>query len=360
MAEEKSFQPTLRKLRQAREKGQVAKSRDLVQAGTLLLVALLAPLCFAGIGRAMKSSTSHTLGAMHEFEFTAAGLMEVGGQWALAMMAALLPLFLAITACGVLLTVAQAGPLLSFYPLNPRFEKINPIKGLRRIFSLRSLVETVKSMIKVGIVGIVAYLVLRGYVSEILMLGHMGLDEAIVCVSRIARELSLKVALVMVVLGLADLAYQRYEHTRDLRMTHQEMKQETKDTDGDPQILSRRRQRRAELLRDGISPKMPEASVVLTNPTHVAVALYYDPAGNKAPVVVARGRGNMALRIKKAAWRHGIIVREEPLLARSIYRSCPLGAAIPASLYQAVAVILAEIYREAQRRREQRKLRRRR
>lgn len=356
MSEDRQFEPSQRRRQQAKEKGQTPLSRDFVSAGILLLIAMLAPSLVGGTVTWLRTGMAAALGNMQTFEATPAGLKLLLIYWAQIFFSALAPLFLVCITGAILLTYFQSGPVFTAYPITPRLDKLNPLTTIKRMFALRGLVELLKSLLKLALVAFTAYLVLRQQSSHLLLLRQMELTAGVALVGHIMWELLLKTALMMVMLGAADYAYQRYEHTRSLRMTQEEVKQENKETEGDPQVRGQMRRRRKKLLEDGISKQMAQASVVLANPTHVAVALYYQQGQSQAPVVVAKGRGRLAARIKQIARRQGIPVREEPPLARALYQACSLGSEIPANLYRAVAVILAEVYREAQRRRERLRL----
>lgn len=347
MAQDKQFEATARRKQQAREKGQAPRSRDLTSAGTLLLIAMVARGVFGNSAAGLYRATGGAWERLHEFEPTQAGLQQLLISWAAVYLRVLGPL-LALTISGaVLLTFLQNGLLLSTYPLIPKLDKLNPFKSLQRFFSIQGLAETLKSLLKVVLVALVAGIVLRRHMEDLPGLGQMPSAAALRVVAEVVRELCLKTALAMVVLGAADYLYQRFEHNRSLRMSQEEMRQEVRETEGDPLVRSQLRQRREALLQDGLTAKLPQATVVLTNPTHVAVALYYREGEAPAPVVVARGQGRLAERIKFLARRYGVPVKEQPPLARALYKACPLGVQVPPALYQAVAVILAELYREA-------------
>lgn len=347
MAEDKQFEATARRKQQAREKGQVPHSRDLSSAGVLLLAAFLAPTLFGAIGGKLSASVAYALGHLHEADLSREGLQRVFLGWGSVFFGALAPLMLVIIAGSVVLSALQSGMLVSTYPLLPRLEKLNPATHLKRMLSMQGLVETAKSLLKVGLVALIVWIVLRGRFNEVLTLGQVPPAQTMAAVGRLAWELTLKTALIMVIVGAADYAYQRFEHNKSLRMTREEMVKETRETEGDPQVRSQRRQKREQMLKDGMNARLPQAAVVLTNPTHVAVALYYRQGQSEAPVVVARGQGRVAARIKFLARRHGVPIKEEPPLARALYKACPLGAQVPQGLYRAVAVILAQLYKEA-------------
>lgn len=351
MSQDKQFEPTQRRKQRAREKGQTPRSRDLTSAGLLLLATAASAAWFPALSRSLVEATRSTLGALHEAEPTAEGLRRLLLVWLAVYGRAMAPLLLIIVLGAVLLTFLQGGLALSFYPLTPRLDKLNPATSLKRLFSAQGLVDTIKSLLKVTLAALVAWLVLRQRAPQLLALGEMELPAATATAGHVAWELCSKTALAMLVVGAADYLWQRFDYLRSLRMTREEMRQEVRDTEGDPQVRGRRHRARQKLLRDGLSAHATRATVVLTNPTHVAIALRYGP-GLPAPTVVARGQGRLAERIKALARRYGIPVREEAPLARALYAACPLGATIPPALYQAIAVILAELYREATRRQQ--------
>ncbi|MEN6303152.1 MAG: EscU/YscU/HrcU family type III secretion system export apparatus switch protein [Armatimonadia bacterium] len=353
MSQDKQFEPTARRRSQARQKGQVPRSRDLTAAGVLLLVALFAPALFGGLSHSLVTSWTASLGQLHEADLTAATLRALLLTWGGICLRALAPILLIVIAGSVALTFAQSGLTLSTYPLQPRLDKLNPATALKRILSVSGLVETAKSLLKIVLVALVAWIVLRDKWSGMLLLGQMEPAQALAAIGRLAWELTLKTALVMAILGAADYFYQRFEHNKSLRMSREDMRQETRETEGDPHVRAQQRQRRQQLLRDGVSAQLPQATVVLTNPTHVSVALHYKP-GEAAPVVVARGRGRLAARIRTLARRYAIPVKEDPPLARALYQACPMGVQVPPALYRAVAVILAQVYKEAADRKKKR------
>lgn len=351
MAEDRQFEATPQRLRKARERGEVAQSRELTTAGVLLLAMLVAPSLAGAAGGSLLRTMALSLGSLHTAELSPAGLRELGLQWAAVAGGALGPLLAAVIAGTLFLSLLQTGPLLTLYPIQPRLDRLNPAQSLRRLCSWRGCAETLKSLLRLVAIALTAYTVLRGRGPELLSLGEAEVGAALAVTGRLVWELGLKVALVLVILGAADYAYQRFEHGRSLRMTREELRQEMREGEGDPQVRSHRRRQRQQLLRDGINQRLAQASVVLTNPTHYAVALYYQPGATEAPVVVARGRGRLAARIQRLAHRYGVPVRQNPPMARALYQACPLGAAIPGHLYRAVAVILAELHRQALQRR---------
>ncbi len=352
MAEDRQFEATPQRLRKARERGEVAQSRELTAAGVLLLAMLVAPSLAGGAGGSLLRNVARALGSLHTADVSPAGLRELALQWAAVAGSALAPLLAAVIAGALFLSLLQTGPLLTLHPIQPRFDRLNPAQSLRRLCSWRGCAETLKSLLRLAAIALTACVVLRGRVPELLSLGEAEVGSSLALTGRLVWELGLKVSLVLVILGAADYAYQRFEHGRSLRMTREELRQEIREGEGDPQMRSQRRRQRQQLLRDGINRRLSQAAVVLTNPTHYAVALYYQPGTTEAPVVVARGKGRLAARIRRLAHRYGVPVQQNPPMARALYRACPLGAAIPGHLYRAVAVILAELHRQALYRRQ--------
>ena len=351
MSQDKKFEPTQRRKQQARQKGQTPRSRDLTSAGLLLIATVASAAWFPALSRSLLDATRSTLSHLNEVEPTAEGLRHLLLEWLAVYARAMAPLLLIIVFGAVLLTFLQGGLALSAYPLTPRLDKLNPATAIKRIFSAQGLVESVKSLLKVALAALVAWLVLRLRTPQLLLLGEMELSGSMATVGHVAWELCSKTAVAMIILGAADYLWQRFDYLKSLRMTREEMRQEVREMEGDPQVRGQQRRARERLLRDGITALVTQATVVLTNPTHVAVALRYGP-GQPAPMVVARGQGGLAERIKALARRHGIPVREQAPLARALYAACPLGASIPPALYQAVAVILAALFREAARRQQ--------
>jgi flagellar biosynthetic protein FlhB len=352
--EERTHQPTPRRRQKAREKGQAPRSHDLIAAVGLLA----AYAAFRVLGPRLWSATSETtrscLADPHAIDFTMQGLHAALGQWLSVALSATAPIALAVLAAGVAANLFQTGFMLSANPIRPDFNRINPASGLQRFFSVRGIVETAKSCLKLGIVGLVAYGVLRSRQTEIIAAGGMSLPGAMAIFSGIAATLFLRCAVVLLLIGAADFAYQRWEFERSLRMTRKEVRDESRDSEGDPLIRSQRARRRRDLLRQRMTPELAQATVVVTNPIHFAVALRYDDTLAPAPRVVAKGQQALARRIVEIARSHSIPVVENVPVARALYKSTAVGDEIPPALYQAVAEILAAIYRAAQRRWEER------
>ncbi len=340
--DEKTEPPTARRRRETREGGQVARSQDLTAAVLLLAsfvaLALLGPklwLTLVMVVRAALSPDAPTsLG--ETMPFISAVCTEVLKRLA----PFLLILFLSIMA----VLLMQVGLLFTWKPLTPSLSKINPLKGIKRLFSMRMLMMAVLNFGKLLVVGLVAYLTLAGSASAIIYACTFDYRDAFHLGASLVFELSMKLSAALIVLALLDFAWQRYRHERDLRMTKQEVKDEFRSMEGDPQIKRRRREIQLQLAVQRLHRDVPKADVVVTNPTHVAVAIAYDADTMMAPKVVAKGADEIALRIRQIAAKYGIPIVERRAIARALYEAVRVGDFIPERFYQAIAEILAYVY----------------
>ncbi len=346
--EERSEQATPRKRKQAREKGQVATSIDLSRALGLLAIYLAWRFAGAGMVGRLLDATERWL--------RLAGKQDLGPDRVMALYAEVLPV-LALVLGPVMLAAmigtaiaasAQTGGLVAPTAVKPDWSRLNPVNGFKRIFSARGAVSTLKSILKVCAVGLVAGLVLRAHTQEILLMADMELQPMMAAAGTIAAEMLVKSMGLLMVIGAADYAFEWWDHEKQLRMTRQELKRDLRDSDGDPQIRARRGEMRRAMLKQGISAEMPQADVVVTNPTHFAVALRYDPAEMGAPKVVALGQRAVAREIINLARMHGVEVIQNPPVARSLFKSCELGGTVPEALYAVVAEIFAAVYQRRQ------------
>jgi flagellar biosynthetic protein FlhB len=257
----------------------------------------------------------------------------------------LAPLLLVVAFAGVAANVVQKGFMLTGESLKPNFSKMNPLKGLKRLVSIRSLAEVAKTIFKVLFVGTVAYLMLRKELPVFPSLIHMSVGQILTYACQTALKIAFFTCLALLILAILDYAFQRWRHEEDLKMTKQEVKDEAKQREGDPQVKSRIRKVQTEMARKRSMQSVPEADVVVTNPTHLAVALKYTAGLMDAPIVVAKGAGNMALQIRRIAEEHDIPIVENKPLAQALFKAVEPGEFIPEGLYQAVAEILAYVYR---------------
>ncbi len=229
-------------------------------------------------------------------------------------------------------------------PLKPKFSKLNPLKGFKRFFSANSIVELIKSLGKLAVVGYVAYSYLKDRLGQVFILYDMSLNQAIALIGEIVTDLGVRIAAVYMVIAFLDFAYQKWKYKEDMKMTKQEVKDEYKNQEGDPQVKSKQKQRMREASMRRMMQQLPEADVVITNPTHYAVAIKYDPDKYDAPYVLAKGENYLAQRIKDIAKENDIEIVENKPLARMLYANVEVGELIPPELYQAVAEVLAFVY----------------
>ena len=343
-AEDRTEQPSEKRLKEAREKGDVPRSRDL--SGALVVLAGVAAL-MAGAPAAMaRARTIYGLGLHYSREALFSGALP-GRVLHEAISEALL-LFAPVAIATLL--AALAGPVLlgglnfSAEALQPKFERLDPIAGLGRIFAMRGLVELGKALVKIALIGFVLVLLLRHWEGDLLTTGRgdvgFGIAQGIGLLGRAALAFGVILALI----GGFDALYQRFDYTKRQRMTKQELKDESKETEGNPELKGRIRQVQHQMSRRRMMQDLPTADVVVTNPTHFAVALKYDENRFGAPRVIAKGVDVLALQIRTVAAGHRIPSVEAPPLARALYATTELGREIPASLYVAVAQILAYVY----------------
>lgn len=243
-----------------------------------------------------------------------------------------------------MLNIGQGGLILSGQPLSLKLNRLNPLTGAKRIFLSPSAgVNLGKSMAKMVIISVVVYMVLNDQMDDIVGLGTLSIPAATMMLAKLSFDIALKLAMALFVLGVADYAWQRRQFFSQLKMTKEELKQEMKESDGDPFMKAQIRRKRQEMLNRMMSA-VPNADIVVTNPTHYAVAIKYDPLTMAAPIVVAKGERLIALRIKEVALKSGVPVLEEPPLARALYAAVDIGHPVPANLYRAVAEVLAWLY----------------
>ena len=347
---EKTEPATQKKLDDARKEGKVARSKDLTQGIDLLVLFLLIKVFVGYMGERFMNLFHSTLGRMAEF--MAVNQKEVSmGAFSTVLSNAILEMFLLIWPFLVfgfvitfIVTVYQVGWKVSLKPMEPKLSKFNPINGFKRIFSKDSLVELVKSILKVGVIAYVAYTNIVEEADNLFVLYEIHLNQAIALVGEIIIEFGIEISIVFIVIGIADYFYQKWKFSEDMKMTKQEVKDEYKNTEGDPQIKGRIRQKMREASQRRMMQDVPKADVVITNPTHFAVAIKYDAEVSKAPIVVAKGEDYLAQKIKEVAREHNVEIVENKPLARMLYHNVEIGAEIPPELYQAVAEVLAMVY----------------
>ena len=343
----KTFDPTPKRISKAREEGNVFRSQETTAVGMLIVgVSVLAigtPYGFAALRNMAASIFLNATSSSVSVSSLPLILRDVGSQTALV----LAPLLGALVLAAVAINVGQFGFNITGKPLVPKGNRISPLKGLKRIFSAQGLFNFGKSLIKIAIVGPIAYLTITGHLEEILVLHMQELPDIITTGSGWIIVLMFKLIAVLALLSAADFAFEKWRYKRDLKMDKKEITDEAKEQEGDPQMKGKRKERAREISRRvRLDHAVLKADVVVTNPTHYAVALRYDPAEGDAPRVVAKGIRKRALRIKELALEFGIPTVEDKPLARALYASVEERMEIPEELYPAVAALLAEIYRQ--------------
>ena len=347
---EKTEPATQKKLDDARKEGKVAKSKDLTQGIDLLVLFLLIKIFVSYMGGRFMSLFDSTLGRMAEFmsvnqkEVSMAAFSTVLNNAILELFLLIWPFLVFGFVITFIVTVYQVGWKVTAKPMEPKLSKFNPINGFKRIFSKDSLFELLKSIVKVGVIAYVAYTNIVDEADNLFILYEIDLNQAIALVGNIIIDFGIEISVVFIVIGLVDYIYQKWKFGEDMKMTKQEVKDEYKNTEGDPQIKGRIRQKMREASQRRMMQDVPKADVVITNPTHFAVAIKYDAEVSKAPVVVAKGEDYLAQKIKEVARENHVEIVENKPLARMLYHNVYIGAEIPPELYQAVAEVLAMVY----------------
>jgi len=258
---------------------------------------------------------------------------------------AIAPLLLAVFLASLFSNMAQVGFFVAWKAIEPKGSKIDPIKGLGRLFSMKSFFELIKSILKISIIFSIAYFAVQSEEQNLLRLYDDDIQKIIIFILRVSLKIFIWVLIAMVILAIMDYLYQKWEFEKNIKMSMQEIKDEMKQTEGDPMVKSRIRQLQAEAARNRMMSEVPSADVIVTNPTHLAVALKYDQITMGAPVVLAKGAGKVAERIKAIAGENDIPVIEQPELARKLFKIVDIGEEVPSDLFQAVAEILAYVYK---------------
>lgn len=342
--EERSEEPTQRRLDKSREDGQIARSREL-NTTFILLAGVGGLIAFGpGLGAAllelMRSNFVLDRTTVLDTNALVAHLFSSSDS----MLRAFAPLFLLLLVAALAGPIAMGGVLFSGKAVMPQGSRLNPLKGLKRMFSMNALVELAKALVKFALVAGIASVILLSLQRPLLQLGVMPLQPAMMEAMEMAGWSIFMVSCGLIVIAMADVPYQMFSHRKKLKMTRQEIKDEYKDTEGKPEVKSRLRQLQREMAQRRMMDAIPQADVIITNPEHFAVALRYQPEQDGAPVLVAKGTDLMAFRIREIARAHDIVELPAPLLARAIYYTTELEQAIPGPLYVAVAQVLAYVF----------------
>ncbi len=344
--EDKQFEASPQKLRKAREQGQVVKSKDVSTAVFLIimfsLLYALSPLIwkqmatmFILIFEQIPNKSAEEVGFMY--------LASISFLTILILIGPFLAVALLVAIAGDMM---QIGPLISTKSLEPKFDKLNPVKGIKNMFTMRSLIELIKNILKISLLGFLGWMVFQAHMEELLLIGQAeNVFAMMTLLGKVMFEFMIKAGIFFLIIGLGDYMFQRWKFMQDQKMSFKELKDEFKNSEGDPHVKAALRQRRMQMLQQRMLEAVPTADVVITNPIHIAVALRYQDEVMNAPHVIAKGTELFAERIKELAAEHGVPVVENVAVARALYQAVEVDQEIPPEMYQAVAEILMFAWR---------------
>ncbi len=346
-SEEKTEEPTPKKIRDAREEGNVLQSKEVNSAFVILAVFIMINLSGVFIGKTLKRTTAYIYEEylLVDYIFSIKNLQNIIINSMINFFLILTPIALTSLVVGVIASYLQVGVLFTTKPLNIDIKKLNPIEGFKKMFSLKSVMETVKSFIRILLVGYIAYSYMKNQAYVILNSTAMDTIEILELILKMSTNIGIRLAIALAVLASFDYLYQRYEYNKNLKMSKQEIKEEYKQTEGNPEIKSKIKQKQREMSMRRMMQDVPKADVIITNPTHFAIAIEYNPQEFDAPRVIAKGQDLVANNIKKIAEENNIAIVENKPLARTLYDLVEIGQYVPPELYQAVAEVLAYVYR---------------
>lgn len=348
---EKTEPATAKKISDARKEGQVAKSKDLGNGVMLVALFLILKVFVSNIGETFVGTFAKVytkmgdLGANSGQDFDLNMAKNTLQTVMIDMLLVMAPVFAIAVVSAVVIDIIQVKWTVTTKPLQPKFSKINPLSGFKRIFSVQSLVTLIKSVLIVGALVYVIYLEIRTEIGALFNFYDRTLQETLQYLGDLVINIGLKVSIVLLVIGIADYIFQYIKFKNDLKMTKQEIKDEYKNSEGDPQVKSQQKRRMMQASQRRMMQSVPQADVIITNPTHFAVAIQYDALKAKAPVVLAKGEDFLAAKIKDVAKENNITIVENKPLARMLYYNVDVGMEIPPELYQAVAEVLAFVYK---------------
>jgi len=345
---EKTEEPTARRLSKAREDGQVARSVEApaaaVTVAAVLLLMLMGSWLVTRIGQLFTSGFVFDRKTLDNPQLLPSTFFnQVAEGYFL-----ITPVFLVTAIAAILASGLTGGYLFSWGSISPKFSKIDPFSGLKRMFGTKALVELLKSVAKFSLVALVLWLLINRHMNELMLMGRMALEPAMGLAGSLITESVLWLSLCLAFIALIDAPYQRYSFMKGMKMTKQEIKDEMKDSEGQPEVKAQIRRRQREMANSRMMQKVKEADVVITNPEHFAVALSYDPTGDGAPILLAKGTDIMATRIREEAKAHGVEIFQAPPLARALYFTTKLDHPVPETLYFAVAQVIAYVFSLAQ------------
>lgn len=342
--QERTESATPKRREEARKKGQIPRSRDL-SAAAVLMTAGVALSTFGGqLGGDLYALMRRSLTLSRDQALDASQLLPTFASAAADALLACLPLFGLIVLAALLAPLVLGGWSFSTEALMPQFNRLNPFAGIKRMFAMRSVIELMKALAKFGVVAVIAALVLWKDAPALLALGRESTAEAIVHAVKLSGSALILISAGMLLIAGFDVPYQLWQYAKQLKMTREEVRREMKESDGSPEVKGRIRQLQQQMARQRMMQDVPKADVIVTNPTHFAVALRYDEKRMRAPVVVAKGADLVAARIREVANEHAVPIFEAPPLARVLYKNVDIGGEVPASLYVAVAQVLTYIF----------------
>jgi flagellar biosynthetic protein FlhB len=347
--QEKTEEATPKKIEDARKEGNVPKSQDTSSFVTLVVACVIVFFIFSFL----QERVSFLYAYYHDFmgeEIDKVLIMRIALVSLRELGLMILPIAISVAIAGIIAALLQYGFLFSTKAITPDIKKIDPIKGLKNILSLKKMIEGVKIVLKVSAVFLVAFYFLTNFTKELPETLFIGVWDQLIWLRDKAVVLAAVMLALFLVLSLIDLIFVRYNYFKELRMSKQEIKDEHKQMEGDPQVKARIRKVQMQMSQKRMMQNIPDADVVITNPTHYAVAIRYDQGKDRAPVVVAKGTDHLALKIKEIALNFGVQIVENPPLARELYKQCDIDQAIPEKLYKAVAEVLAFVYQNSKRR----------
>jgi len=347
---EKTEIATSKKLDDARSEGQVSKSKEIITAISLLSIFIMLKIYISTLGTKFVECFNEFYGMFEKFIRDSSDGVRMNSVLSLFqtaiydMIIMLFPIFVVAVTIAILGNVLQQKWKITTKPLHPKLNKISPLSGFKRMFSFKQVVEVLKSMAMVGIIMYVVYTTIKDKMYLLFTFYDVPLYSALGIIGNVVTDIGIKISIIFLIIGFADLFYQRHKFKNDMMMSKQEVKDEFKNSEGDPQVKGQIKRKMQEASRKRMMQALPEADVVITNPTHFAVALKYEANSGKAPVVVAKGADYLALQIKEKAKEYKIEIVENKPLARLIYNNVDIGAEIPNELYQAVAEVLAFVF----------------
>ncbi|MBB6216492.1 flagellar biosynthetic protein FlhB [Anaerosolibacter carboniphilus] len=344
---EKTEEATPKRKKDAREKGQVLQSKEINSALILLFTFLALQLAgkyiYSSLALYMKNIYTFTIN--DETIFTVNGIHKVFMVMIWETVKVVVPILGCAFVVGLLSSYMQVGFLFTTKPLGFKLDRLNPINGFKKIFSKKSIVEFLKSIMKIAVVGYVTFSYVLKQSKNVVNILDMEISGIIAFLGKATINVAFRAALVLIILAVLDYFYQKWEFNNELKMSKQEIKEEYKQTEGDPQIKSKIKERQRQMAMRRMMQDVPKADVIITNPTHYAVAVRYDQEQDNAPIVLAKGQDLIALNIRELAGKHDVPIIENKPLARALYSSVEIGEYIPPDLYQAVAEVLAYVYK---------------